>query len=169
MALLGSKWLIAVLVILALLVILYFVGRKSVHAEVVIEASPEEVWSVLTDIPKIKDWNTVLIPIEGELTEGATLTYEFYQDEGGDAAVMGGKVKRIIEHQLINQAGGMQGVLTFDHQYILTELDEQTKVTIHEEYRGIMVPFWNPKPVGEAYERLLASLQERVMDLKNRE
>ncbi len=169
MALLGSKWLIAVLVILALLVILYFVGRKSVHAEVVIEASPEEVWLVLTDISKIKDWNTVLIPIEGELTEGATLTYEFYQDESGDAAVMGGKVKQIIEQELINQGGGMQGILTFDHQYILTQIDGQTKVTIHEEYRGIMVPFWNPKPVGEAYERLLASLQERVMDLKNRE
>ena len=168
MALLTSKWMIAVLAIVALLVILYLIGRKSAHSEIAIPASAQEVWAVLMDTEKIKDWNPVLIPIEGELKEGGSVKYKFYQDENNVSEIPA-KVKHIKEASLLNQAGGMAGILTFDHRYILEEIEGGTKVTIHEDYRGIYVPFWNPAPVEEAYKRLAEALKARVIELKNQE
>lgn len=168
MAIFTSKWMIAALALIAVLAILYLAGRKSAHSEITIAASPAEVWAVLTDTDKIKDWNPVLIPIGGELKEGATVTYEFHQDDT-TSSQMPAKVKRMVAGELLNQGGGMPGILTFDHKYILEAVGTDTRVTIHEEYRGIYVPFWNPAPVELAYHRLAEALKDRVLHLKNQE
>lgn len=156
------KWFIIILIILiGVLFVLYLIGKKSVHTEITINAPSEAVWSVLTDVQNIKEWNSVLIPVEGELVEGNQIKYEFYQ-EPGNKSVMSAKVKEIINQELINQKGGISGVLTFDHMYVLEPAESGVKVIIHEEYRGIMVPFWNPEPVENAYSRLLNELKIRA-------
>ena len=132
---------IAVAIILAIFLILLAIGRKSAHAEVTIPTQPEIVWENLSNVSKVKAWNSILIPIAGELKEGSKVTYEFYQDEGGKAAVMSAAVKEIVPLKMINQTGGMPLILTFDHKYLIEQVPEGTKVTIHEEYRGVMVPF----------------------------
>lgn len=161
MTILTSKWMIVVYVLSLILIVLYLTGCKSVHSQIIIKAPPQDVWNVLTDFEKIKEWNHVLIPIEGELKEGATITYEFHQDENNMSEIPA-TVKQIIGNKLINQTGGMWGVLTFNHKYILDPIEDSTQVTIHEDYRGIMVPFWNPAPVEEAYKRLGQALKDRV-------
>ncbi|MEM7369149.1 MAG: SRPBCC family protein [Bacteroidota bacterium] len=161
-----SKWMIAALALLAVLAILFLIGRKSAHADITITASPSEVWAVLTDTDKIKDWNPVLIPIKGELKEGETVTYEFHQDDT-TSSQMPAKVKRMVASELLNQGGGIPGILTFDHKYILEAVGNNTRVTIHEEYRGVYVPFWNPSPVELAYGRLAKALKDRVLQLKD--
>lgn len=168
MTFITQKWLIAVLVIVGILVLLWFIGDKSVKASVSIQTSKEKVWQVLTDLEAIKDWNKVLIPTNGLLQTGQTISYNFYQEEGGKAASMDAKVKQIIPGELINQTGGIPGVLTFNHRYVLTIKGNETIVTIEEQYRGVMVPFWNPEPVEKAYERLLESLKGRVIDLHSK-
>ena len=162
MALLNSKWGLIILGLVLILVLLFVLGRKSVRAEIQINASPDQVWAVLTDISAVKEWNKVLIPVDGNLETGSTLKYEFYQEEGGKAAVMDARVRQMVKPEMINQAGGLTGILTFDHRYILQPSENGTLVTIHEKYRGIMVPFWNPAPVEKAYERLLFQLKDRA-------
>ena len=162
MGILSSKWVLIGIAIIAVLMVLYLLGRKSVSTEVVIQATPNEVWSVLTDVAKVREWNQILIPLEGTLAKGNTLKYEFHQEEGGKPAVMEALVKAIEPEQLLNQQGGMQFLLTFDHKYILEPTDNGTRVRIEEYYRGIMVPFWNPQPVESAYHRLLLALKDRV-------
>jgi hypothetical protein len=51
--------------------------------------------------------------------------------------------------------------MSFDHQYILQSSGNGTKLTIHEDYSGIGVTFWNPAPVGEAYVRLSEAIKKR--------
>ena len=165
MALLTSKWTIALLVILLVLIILYVVGKKSAHTEIIIQAPPQKVWTSLTDISLVKEWNEILIPVEGVLKEGNKITYEFYQ-EPSNKAVMSATVVKMVPDKLINQKGGIPGVLTFNHKYMLEPYEGGTKVTIHEEYRGIMVPFWNPAPVEAAYSRLLEALKSEVESKK---
>lgn len=162
MEILSSKWFIGLAIIIIILIVLVFTGRKSVQAEVLINGSAEEVWQVLTDLSKVKEWNKVLIPVDGQLEVGNQVTYEFYQDEGGKAALMDAVVQRIETDKLINQKGGMTGILTFNHHYLINESGATTTVKITEEYRGIMVNFWNPQPVEKAYKRLLISLKEKV-------
>ena len=157
-----SKWTWIVLILVLVPVVLYFLGNKSVKSEVIILATPDEVWSTLTDFQQIKEWNQVLIPQKGSLKEGGAITYDFYQDEGGKPATMDAKVKLVIPGKRINQVGGIPAILTFNHNYYLEKNAEGTQVTITENYRGMMVPFWNPDPVEQAYTRLLLSLKKEV-------
>ena len=60
----------------------------------------------------------------------------------------------------------MPFILTFNHKYTLESANDGTRLIIHEDYRGIMVPFWNPTPVEKAYERLAMDLKTRVEKLK---
>ncbi|MEO1033459.1 MAG: SRPBCC domain-containing protein [Bacteroidota bacterium] len=160
----NSKILLVVFAIVAVLVILYFTGKKSVHHEIPINAAPEKVWSVLMDTDAYDQWNPVMHLLEGKVKEGNTVKYRFTQDEE-NVSEMGSKVKQIISEKLLNQGGGMPLVITFDHKYILEPTDSGTKLTIHEDYAGIYVNFWNPKPVEEAYQRLNEALKKRVESL----
>ncbi len=164
MEILSSKWMLIALGLVVLLVILYFTGNKSVHHEIVIQASPEEVWAVLSDTDAYPAWNPVLIPQEGTFTEGANIVYEFKQDASTSSTIPA-TVKQIIPNELLNQNGGLPVVLTYNHKYILQPEGAQTRVIIHEDYRGIGVNFWNPAPVEEAYGRLNEALKQRVESL----
>ena len=163
--LLMNKWFWLALVAIAILINLYVFGKKSVHQEMSIDASPAEVWKILTDFESIGLWNKVLIPIEGQLKEGEKVTYEFHQDSTSSSKIPA-LVKTLKAPELLNQTGGMRGILTFNHKYMLFTDGKGTRLIIHEEYRGIMVPFWNPKPVEKAYGRLAQSLKDRVTELK---
>ena len=72
MAILKAKWFLFIVIPILVLVVLYFLGRKSVHAELMIPSTPAGVWVVLMDVPAYKEWNPVLIPVEGELMEQFT-------------------------------------------------------------------------------------------------
>ncbi len=147
--------------IVSILVVLIFKGRKSVHHQISINATSEEVWKVLTDFESYPEWNPTMELVEGEVKEGNNVKYQFTQDENSKSEI-GATVMKIVPPKLLNQKDGIPLILTFNHKYILEPNGNMTKVTIHEDYRGIGVNFWNPKPVEAAYGRLNIALKERV-------
>ena len=164
MDVLTSKWSLAVIVVFIVMGLLFAIGRKSVHTELLIPATPEQVWSVLMDSSKYTEWNTVLLPIEGSLEEGAVVKYRFHQDTDVVYDIPS-KVRKIEPGRLLNQTGGTTGILTYDHRYVLQAEGSATRVVIHEDYRGIAVPFWNPEPVKNAYIKLIQELKNRVIEV----
>ena len=162
MNILTSKWtMLLLLLIMLALIVLYLIGKKSVHHEITVDASPDKVWSILSDIKNYPEWNQVITYKEGELAEGSKLILHFTQD-ADTAYDVPVTVKAMIPQKLLNQAGGISGVMTYNHRYELEPDNASTKVTIHEDYRGIYVPFWNPAPVEAAYGRLNQALKERA-------
>jgi hypothetical protein len=153
-----SKWIVFITP-------LVFWGCKAVHTEITIPAEPEIIWSVLTDASGYKVWNPVLVPIEGDLREGEKLKYQMTQPDGKQSEIMA-RVKKIVELQELNQSGGIPGILTFDHKWLLDPVDEGTRVTQHEEYRGIWVWFWDAGWVEPAYRKANEALRDRVAHLK---
>lgn len=151
-------FIIGIIVVLAILV---FTGKKSVHHEIIMNAAPEKVWRVLTDMNQYPEWNPTMLLLDGEVKEGNKVTYQFTQDEKNKSEI-GATVVKIIPNQLLNQKGGIPMILTFNHKYILEPQGDGTKVIIHEDYNGIGVHFWNPKPVEQAYGRLNMALKKRV-------
>lgn len=139
-------------------------GRASVHTETIIPAPVDMVWSVLSNIEEIKIWNPVLIPVEGKLQEGQKLKYRMVQP-GGKESVAIAKVVKIIPAQLVNQHGGIPGILTFNHTWSLEQVEAGTKVIQHEEYRGFGVWFWDYSWVEPAYQKSNEALRARVMQL----
>ena len=160
----ASKWTIIIAIVIAAIIILYFTGKKSVHHEIMIQAKPEKVWQVITTTDQYNEWNPTMLVLEGKLEEGNKVKYRFTQDENNQSEIPA-TVKKIVPHQLLNQYGGIPLILSYDHTYSLQEENGVTKVIIHEDYRGIGVNFWNPKPVQDAYARLNQALKKRVESL----
>ncbi|MEM1121661.1 MAG: SRPBCC domain-containing protein [Bacteroidota bacterium] len=152
------------LVLIIVLAILYFFGKKSVHHEILINASPEAVWSVLTDTPEYDNWNPTMKLLERKIKKGNKVKYQFTQSADKSYAIET-YVKEVIPNKLLNQGGGLTGIISFDHRYLLEAINNKTKVTIHEDYGGIYVNFWNPSPVAKAYQQLNQALKVRVESL----
>lgn len=159
-----SRFMTILLVVLAALVILYFLGNKSVHHEIEIAASPEQVWEVLTDTDSYDSWNPTMKLLEGEIKEGNKVKYQFTQD-ADNVSEIPSTVKQVIPNKLLNQGGGLPLVLTFDHKYMISPSATGTKLTIHEDYGGIWVNFWNPAPIEAAYGTLNEAIKVRAESL----
>ena len=127
-------------------------GHKIVHTEIVIPAPPEEIWAALTDPLGYPEWNPIFVYVEGEYREGAEMSYRM-RDHRGKVTDVKSKVVKLVEPQVLNQFGGLRGVLTFDHTWQLESMDEGTRVIQHEEYRGIGVWFWDASWVEPLYRR----------------
>ncbi|MEM7310863.1 MAG: SRPBCC domain-containing protein [Planctomycetota bacterium] len=155
---------IAITLVVAALLVLMWTGRKSVHTELVVPAPPEAVWAVLMDTGSYGDWNPVLVSAEGALAEGNGIDYTMRQPDGKESPISA-RVTSLVERQELRQFGGIRGVLTFDHRYTLEPAPEGTRVTQHEEYRGIGVHFWDASWVEPAYARVNEALGERARAL----
>ena len=158
MKIFNPKW-----IVLGLLSIC--VGCETFHTEIIIPADPETVWSVLMDTPGYKEWNPLLVPIEGNLQEGQKIKYQMTQPDGKQSELTS-RVKKIVANKELNQGGGIPGILTFDHKYILEPVDGGTRVTQHEVDRGIGLLFWDSSWVEPTYQKVNEALKDRVAYLK---
>lgn len=140
-------------------------GNKSVQAEGVIDAPPDEVWAVLMDGPGYGEWNPVLVRVEGEFREGATLKYGMAMPDGSVVDVESTVVGLEPDREL-RQTGGMTGVLSFDNRLTLSPTEGGTRVVQYESYGGIGVWFWDPTWYEGAYARAIEGLGERVHALR---
>ena len=155
------KLLFALGPVLILVMAFSLLGRKSVHAERIVPASPEQIWAVITDAQTYPDWNPVFVEVQGTYEDGATMTYQMKDASGATSTVKSTVIKFDPQREL-EQFGGMRGVLTFDHHWILEPVEGGTKVIQHEDYRGIGVWFWDPSWFEGAYGRAIDGLAERL-------
>ncbi|WP_421981236.1 SRPBCC family protein [Roseibium sp.] len=138
-----------------------FLTKKTFHAETVIEAPAETVWAVLMDTPSYPEWNPVFVEAKGDFAEGAKLAYKV-RDPNGNLLEMTGTVVTFAPLRELRQTGGIPGLLTFDHQWLLEPVDGGTKVTQHEVDRGLGLWFWNSDWIEPSYAKTLEALKERV-------
>ena len=161
-----SRWLVGTLGLLGVVTVATAIfGRKVVHTEIEIAAPESEIWSVLSDAGRYAEWNPVIIKVEGQYELGAELS-NTVRDGNGQESVMTSKVVRFVPDKELNQFGGLPGLLTFDHQWILEPTDTGTRVIQHEEYRGIGIWFWDESWVEPAYSKANEALRERVFALR---
>ena len=105
--------------------------------------------------------------VQGQYRAGTTLAYRM-KDGKGKISDVKAKVVKLETEREINQFGGLRGILTFDHHWYLEAVDGGTKVTQHEEYRGIGVWFWDPSWFEAAYARANEALKNRVAEGKRK-
>ena len=142
------------------------ISCKTVHTELIIPDDPEAIWSVLMDETSYKDWHSVLEPFEGEdIQEGKTVKY-FVKEPDGNKIEIEFTVKEMLKAKKLNQYGGIWGIMTFDHSFILEPVDGGTRLTQYEEFHGIGVLFWDGDWIKPAYDKSNQALKNRVIQLK---
>ena len=160
----ATTWALVAAGIALALVGVSFASTKSVHTERIIPAPPEAIWAVLTDTARYPEWNPVLVEAPGSMVVGGSIPYQLREPNGRQYALTA-TVARVEPGVALEQKGGMPGVLTFHHQYRLEAVDGGTRVTQHEDYRGIGVWAWDHRWVEPAYARVNDALAERVAQM----
>ena len=155
-----NKWLMGGLIVVALLIAAGLLIKKSVRAEIVINASPEEVWSTITNPSTYGEWNPIFIQYEGDFAEGNTLTLQMKM--GDTPTPVQVSVKDLVVNEWLHQGGGYPVILTYDHNWHLEAVPEGTKVTQYEYYTGLYVLFWEPTPAKLLYEEGNKNLKARL-------
>ncbi|MEX3010310.1 SRPBCC family protein [Hoeflea sp. TYP-13] len=158
------KWVITPLLLVA--VVLALIGRETFHVEVTIPAPPEEVWAVLMDTSAYGDWNPVFTKVEGEYNEGANIR-NTVQAPDGQILDIETTVKVLNENRELRQTGGMTGLLTFDHQWLLESVEGGTRVTQHEIDQGLYMWFWDSGWIEPSYAKVSEALRDRIASINH--
>jgi len=122
---------------------------KSIRTEIIIDASPEKVWQVLTDFENYPNWNPFIISIKGELKEGTRLKNTLMVD--GKKEVFKPKILKVIPNEHFEWLGKAPlGTFKGQHYFKLEAISPTQTKLIHGEYfsgwlRGMIM-----KKIGKA-------------------
>ena len=144
---------------------LFVMGCSDISTQIVIPASPVEVWKVLVDTKGYQDWNPTWRPKEGSLQQGAYIKYDYTQP-GEDSIEMRFIVRKSVRPKVIEQSAGTSGLFTNQHRWVLEEVEDGTRVTQMESFSGILVLFSDLSWVEGAYRSVNEGLKGEVMKRK---
>ncbi len=131
------------LVLLLAIVYLSFSGRKkqTIKTEIEIQAPPEKVWDIITDIDKWHEWSPTINASKGKAAVGATVSITMMSKEAGkDGPKYNPEIIRLDMPTIFHWRAHMMAGFIFTNEKIIelekTELG--TKVTHKETFKGLM-------------------------------
>ena len=116
--------------------------NKSIKTEIIINASKEKVWNILTGFTHYSNWNPFIVSIEGELQKGKKLKNTMLN--GGKRFVFKPTVLSVVPYQYFDWLGSLfvKGLFDGHHYFEIDELsDNQIKLTQGEHFSGILSGF----------------------------
>lgn len=136
--------------------------EKRIYTEINIQASPEKVWQVLVDNESYPSWNPYHVKVVGKLQEGAPLIVSIHKPNGARLEIEP-KVMRLDRNKELTWGGGVPGIFTGEHQFILSRNADASTHLIHKElFQGWVVPFASLEAIEEGYRRMNEALKLKV-------
>lgn len=114
---------------------------KRLRTDVHIDATPERVWEVLTDLAAFPAWNPFIVRAEGVLAPGGRLTLRL-QPVGGRAMTMRPRLVEVDVPRRLRWRGtvGVPGLMDAEHTFTLEPRGSGTRLVHREDFRGVLVP-----------------------------
>jgi hypothetical protein len=115
---------------------------KRLCADVDIDAAPEQVWEVLTDLAAYPAWNPFIVRATGVVEPGRRLTLTM-QPVGGRAMTLRPRVAHVDAPRQLRWRGtlGVPGLMDAEHTFTLEPRGSGTRLVQQEDFRGLLVPF----------------------------
>jgi hypothetical protein len=115
---------------------------KRLSAQVDIQATPDRVWEVLTDLAAYPQWNPFIVRAEGVVDLGRRLTLTM-QPVGGRAMTLRPRLVDVTINRKLRWRGklGIPGLMDAEHTFLLQPQAGGTRLIQHETFRGLLVPF----------------------------
>ena len=137
-------------------------NMRGFEATSLIDATPEQVWRVLTDVAHWPDWDSGVTKVEGQLALGETLKISI---EGGAGRSFPVKVMTLSHPSRIVFRGGMPLRLFAGERVYTLQLDgDLTLFTMRERYTGPLSPviFRSIPDLGPSFKRFAAGLKREA-------
>lgn len=116
--------------------------KHELHTSIDIEAPPEAVWSVLTDLGAYSDWNPFVVSSAGDVEVGERLVNRL-QPPGGKAMTFKPTVTEVEPERVFEWLGhaGVPGVFDGRHRFELAPTPTGTRLDHSEYFSGALVRF----------------------------
>jgi len=135
---------------------------RSYQASSLIEAPPERVWPVLTDVAAWPQWDSGVTSIDGRLALGQKLSIRVAANPGRSFPV---KVLELVEPERMVFRGGMPlGLFTGQRTYTLEREGTATRFAMREQYTGLLAGmiFKSIPDLGPSFQQFADGLKRRV-------
>ena len=112
------------------------------HTEIEIDAAPETVWAILTDLTAYPDWNPFITSAEGNVAVGERLVNRL-EPPGGKAMTFKPTVTEVDDGRVLEWLGrlGVPGVFDGRHRFEVVPDGDGTRLVHSEHFTGALVPF----------------------------
>jgi hypothetical protein len=144
---------------------------KEICSKIQINASPSNVWSIITDFENYGKWNPFIKEISGDTKEGSTIQV-FIKPPNSNGMKFKPKILKYEPEKEIRWLGKLWIPKIFDGQHSLTikKLDENKVLFIQKErFNGLLVPLFTNllKDTELGFQMMNQNLKleaERIMD-----
>jgi hypothetical protein len=138
---------------------------KTESSTVEINASPEQVWEVLTDLPGHASWDPFITSISGALVPGQKLSVRI-EPPGGKPMSFRPTVTSVVENREMAWLGRLvlPGLFDGAHRFTLEATPSGTKLQQSESFSGLLVGLSRDLlgHTQQGFDRLNAALKQRV-------
>jgi len=145
---------------------------KELSTEIEFDATPQEVWDVLVDLPAYAEWNPFMKKIQGEPKTGAKLEVRM-EPEGERAMTFRPTVLTAEPRRELKWLGHLllPGIFDGEHRWLIEETSPgRVRFTQSERFGGILVPLlWKKLRDGgtaKGFRAMNEALARRVADLR---
>lgn len=135
---------------------------KEIKKEIVIQATPQKVWKILTDFENYPNWNPFITSISGDIQTGYRITVNI-SPPNGSSMTFKPKVLTIIENKELSWIGSVlfKGLFDGQHKFALIDNGNGTTTFIQsEEFKGIFVWLFNPEKTKNGFNAMNQKLKE---------
>ncbi len=135
---------------------------KSFAASIAIRATPETIWSILTDAAAYPRWNSTVDRVEGRITQGEKITVHARISPGRAFPV---NVAEFAPPRRMVWSGGMPlGLFKGERVFTLTpQPDGTVAFAMREEFSGLLAPL-----IGRSIPDLQPAFDAFAADLNKR-
>jgi len=141
-----------------------------INTEILIQATSEKVWTILTAFADYPTWNPFVTSIKGDVQVGNTITVRI-EPPGASAMTFKPKVLTFEANKKLSWLGHLLFKGLFDGEHIFEIVDNGNGTTTfkqRENFKGILVPLFkkqldtNTKHGFEAMNKKLKELAEKI-------
>ena len=136
---------------------------KTMSATIQIDAPPEAVWAVLTDLGRYPEWNPLFREASGQVAAGSRITLRSVHPANGRLMTVRPKITVADPGAELKWVSSLPGIISGEHRFTLTPAGGGTRLEQSEAFHGLLAAF----PL-KTFTRAEASFQGLNEALKKR-
>jgi hypothetical protein len=135
---------------------------KEIKTEILINATPEKVWSILTSFDNYQNWNPFIKSIKGEAKVGNKIKV-CIQPPNSKAMTFKPRVRAFETNKELRWLGHLlfPGLFDGDHEFQLIDNGKETTTFKQsEKFKGILVGLLNLENTKKGFEAMNEKIKE---------
>lgn len=135
---------------------------KEIRTEIIIRATSEKIWDILTDFENYPNWNPFITFIKGKVEEGSQINVRI-APPNGKAMVFKPTVITKTENRELKWLGTVlfKGLFDGEHRFELKDNANGTVTFVEsEQFRGIFTGLFNPEKTINGFHEMNKKLKE---------